>query len=203
MLHSRRGMTLVELAVALAIAGAVVAATHGVASAVLDATSRAMASTTAAAAMAAKRAMLIEWLEGARLRVESPKPAFQGLDGMHGDAPDDQLVFLTATPTPVSDRPTEVVLFVDRDSLTPERGLVAELRAEQGERRQRLAIEPSITGIESRYFSWILGEGQWLPGWISSTVLPVAVELSFVSVTPDSLPALLRPPLLAILEPGR
>lgn len=200
---ARGGMTLMEVVVALAIAGLVTSLGYAAVGGVVDATQRSLAATSATVSAASRRAMLVRWLEGARLDVQPANPPFRGLDGVREGQADDELAFLTSTPTPVSQHVTSVVLFVDRDSATAEEGLVAELVAHRGKRSLRLVLEPAAAGLDCRYFTRMLDAGRWLPGWISNTVLPLAVELTLEGEPGESLPPLLRPPILAILEPGR
>lgn len=196
-------MTLMEVMVALAIAGLVASLGYAAVGGVVDAMERSLAETSTAVSAASRRAMLIRWLEGARLDVRPAEPPFRGLDGIREGRADDELAFLTAAPTPVSQHVTSVRLYVDRDSATAAKGVVAELVAVHGERSLLLVLEPAATGLDCRYFTRMLDAGRWLPGWISNTVLPLAVELTLEGAPADSLPPLLRPPILAVLEPGR
>ncbi len=195
-------MTLLELMVGLTIAGVAASAGYGALASVADRSEHATRALDGTIAAASKRRMLLRWLEGARLDVEQAGPTFRGLDGVRDDLPDDELTFLTTAPTEVSAGRTLVRLYVDRDSLTPERGLTAELSRWPDPARARLEIESAVAGIDCRYFTRMLARAEWLPSWISGTVLPLAVELTLVPAAGDSLPRLLSMPLLAALEPA-
>jgi hypothetical protein len=42
----------------------------------------------------------------------------------------------------------------------------------------------------------MLNESEWLPSWISNTILPAAVEVRLLPAANDSLPPLLAMPLV-------
>lgn len=203
---NRSGMTLMELVVGLTISGLVLSVGYAAFHSVLDHRERADEVTGALARAATQRRTLVSWLAGARLTVEEGGPEFRGLDGVEGEAwrmPDDELSFLTNAPTPLGSGHTIVRLSIDRDEDTPERGLVAELREWRGLRTERVEIEPGAAGLDLQYLSGIGGERRWLPSWISSSVLPLGVQLSLVPPQGDSLPPMLRLPVLVPLGGGR
>lgn len=201
--HAERGMTLLELAVGLTIAGAAVSAGYGALASIADQSERATRSVDGATAAAGKRRLLLHWIEAARLDVERAGPTFRGLDGVHDDSPDDELTFLTTAPTEMSAGRTVVRLYVDRDTLTAERGLTAELSHWPRPERRRIEIDRAVGGLDCRYFTRMLGAAEWLPSWISGTVLPLAVEIRLRPAPVDSLPPLLGLPLLVPLEPAQ
>jgi type II secretory pathway pseudopilin PulG len=196
-------MTLMELVVGLTVTGLVLSAGYAAFSSVTDHRARAEAVTSAISHAAAARRTLSRWLEGARLTVDDGGPPFQGLDGIHDGLPNDELTFLTTAGG--NGRLMEMVLrlYVDRDSATPERGLTAELSEWRGTTMQRIEVEPAATTLDLRYFTRMLGHDEWLPSWISSTVLPAGVELRLAAVEGDTLPALLRLPVAVPLGSRR
>jgi len=200
---SRRGMTLLELIVGLAITGVTAAVGYGVFASMVDHQARAEAEGDGVARAAAARRMVIQWLTGARLLVDEAGPPFQGLDGVYQDVPDDELTFLTEAAGPEAYGQTVIRLHIDRDSVTPEQGLTAELTPWRGARAERVEIEPRAAGLDVRYLTRMLGGAEWLPSWISSTVLPVGIEVTLLLVPGDSLPPLLRLPLVVPIGSGR
>ena len=200
---SRRGMTLIELMVGLTITGTVLAAGYGALASLVDHRAAADARTDALARSAAERRTLLDWLEGARLTVDQDGPQFRGLDGTAGAEPDDELTFLTTAATPLGAAESVVRLYVDRDTLTPERGLTAELWTWRSLLRSRVELEPRVTGLELRYATRMLGRSEWLPSWISSTVLPAGVEITLDAAQGDTLPALLQLPIVAPIGSGQ
>ncbi len=92
---TRRGLTLIELVVALAITGVAMAAGFGAIGSVLDQRGRVEQAGAAIASAAAERGELISWLGGTHLTVEEGGPSFRGLDGTSGDSADDELTVLS------------------------------------------------------------------------------------------------------------
>lgn len=198
-----RGLTLMELVVALAITGLIMAAGYGALGAVIDQRARATEAMDAALRAAAVRSSLEAWVAGARLSAEESGAVFRGLDGVFDRLPDDELTFVTTASTPLGHGEALVRLYVDRDEETPERGLVAAFSEPRGTRTMRLEVEPRVAGLELRYVSHLVRGRRTLPSWISTTVLPAGVELTLVPARGDSLPALLRRPLVVPLASGR
>lgn len=193
----RRGLTLIELLVALTITGLVMGAGYAALSVMVDHRARVMAATDVVATAAAKRRMLTGWLRGARLTIEG-NATFEGLQGVDADRPDDALTFVTNAPTPVGSNETLVRVYIDRDDKTPERGLTVALSDRKGGVKRRVEVDPRATGLELRYLSGLFGKRAWLDSWVSTTVLPSAVRLTASSYQPDTLPPLLG---LAIVVP--
>jgi type II secretory pathway pseudopilin PulG len=196
-------MTLLELVVALTITSAALAAGYGALAGVMDRRETMTAATDAAARASGVRGTLADWLGGARVGLGSGGPDFSGLDGTAGDRPDDELSFTTDALTPVGDGATVVRLIVDRDPQTAERGLTAILTPWAGTAPRRIELAPAVGGLDVRYASSVFGRVRWLPGWISRTVLPRAVEITLSPGVGDTLPALLSVPLTVLVSDGR
>jgi prepilin-type N-terminal cleavage/methylation domain-containing protein len=196
-------MTLLELIVALSITGVILTVGYGALGSIVDHRAAAGTRIDAVSRSAAQRRALLDWLEGARLTVDQEGPQFRGLDGTAGALPDDELTFLTTAATPLGTAESVVRLYVDRDTLTPERGLTAELWTWHSLPRSRVEIEPRAGGLELHYTTRMLGRSEWLPSWISSTVLPAGVEMALTPQDGDTLPPLLRLPIVAAIGGGR
>lgn len=188
---SRRGLTLIELLVALSITGLVMVSGYGALSVMVDHRARVMTATDAVASAAAKRRMLEGWLRGARLTIEGDA-TFEGLHGVERDRPDDALTFVTNAPTPIGSQETLIHVYIDRDEKTPERGLTVNLTDRKGGASRRLEVDARATGLDIRYLSGLFGKRAWLDSWVSTTVLPSAVSLTASAAPADSLPSLLR-----------
>jgi hypothetical protein len=195
-------MTLLELVVGLTVTGVTVSAGYGAFTTVLDHRGRAAAHLDGIAGAAEGRRALVGWLANGRLVLDQDGPLYRGLDGVYQRLPDDDLTFLTAG-SPGTPREVVVRLHIDRDSLTAERGLVAEVTGWRSGYAERVEIEPGAAGLDLRYSTRVLGETEWLPSWISSTVLPLAVELKIEAAAGDTLPALLQLPITVPLGGGR
>lgn len=199
---TRRGVTLLELIVGLTITALVLTAGFASVAAIGDRRGQLEAVMDAVAHDANARAELIAWVAGASLLAEEGGPQFRGLDGVRGNTPDDQLTFLTTSHTPLGSGYVLVRLYVDRSEATPERGLTAAFAEWRGTTTTRVEIDPRVQGLDIRYLSSIQFRQGWLPSWISSTLMPAGVELRPLPAMGDTLPPLLRLPILVPLRRG-
>lgn len=201
-MNAPAGLTLVELLVGLVIMGAALGAGYGAFAGLTDHRQRAVLAMDEAAREALVRQVLMEWLRGARLNGEENGPPFMGLDGFDGDVPDDEISFLTTAPTLPGAGDGFVRIFVDRDPMTKERGLVAEMSEWRGSRVERLELVPAALGMNARYLYGFRAR-RWLSSWISSSEIPLGVEIRLQAAPGDSLPRLLRRPLRVVTGADR
>jgi prepilin-type N-terminal cleavage/methylation domain-containing protein len=199
---TRRGMTLLELIVGLTVTGLVVTAGFAAVAMIGDRRGQIEAAMDTVAHEANGRAEIIAWVAGASLMADEGGPQFRGLDGVRETMPDDQLTFLTSSVTPLGAGGIVVGLYVDRDGATPERGLTAVFAEWRGTALKRVELDPRVQALDIRYLSNIQFRSGWLPSWISSTLIPTAVELRPLPARGDSLPPLLRLPILVPLRRG-
>jgi len=190
--RARRGMTLLEVSVALAIAGAALASGAAVLGFLADQSAR--PASEALVAASAVRTTLREWTSQARLATEGDaelrgrpagasltRPLRTGASATQlppRDDASDELEFVTAAPTEVSPTGTIVRLHVERDPDAPARGLVAELRPwrRNGAPVTRV-LDADVTSLRVRYLSSLFGQRGWIDSWVSTSVLPAALEL--------------------------
>lgn len=199
----RAGMTLMELVVALTITVMILAAGYAAFGTAIDRRQVATAILEKDLAAASVRSSIESWLAGIRLPGGSSQPVFNGADGTFGDEADDEITFLTSAPTPLGDGLALVSLYVDRDSTTVERGLVAEVSAWMGSARTRIELIPDAVGLDVRYRSRLLGGRDWHPSWISSSILPMGVELRIRGSGSAPLHPLLTYPIRVPIQGGR
>jgi prepilin-type N-terminal cleavage/methylation domain-containing protein len=203
----KSGLTLIELVVALTITGLAMSAGYSAFATLADRRARSSDQADAVMRAAAKRAALVSWLAGARLTIEEDAIIFKGIDGIRhtptGEFANDDVTFLTSAETPVSNQGTIVRLHVDRGEDPTSSGLVADLVEWRGSRTQRLQLLPNVASLDARYLSSLFGKHEWLPSWISSTLLPAGVELTLGATGTDSLPGLFRLPITVSFEGGR
>ncbi|UCF18648.1 MAG: prepilin-type N-terminal cleavage/methylation domain-containing protein [Gemmatimonadota bacterium] len=211
MRSSERGFTLAELLVALAVTGLVVAAAHGGLTAIADGAARSRAAREPVIAGAAGRALLESWLRAAGLP-EGAGP-FQGTHP-NDPIPSDELSFAVVDAGSLRPGPHRVRLWVDRDELTPGRGLLAEITPILGGGAavaETLAIAPLATGLSLRYLVEIGGRKRWVAEWESEAVLPEAVELQLSRLArvrlgaadDDGIPPLLMLPIVVPMGAGQ
>lgn len=200
---NRSGFTLVEVLVALTVAGAVVVSVHRGFALMLDLQERAAVTREEAAEALAIRQQIIDWLRSAHMEGQPAALWFRGSDGTFGgETPDDWVVFATTKPGPFSAAWERVGLSIERDPRTEARGLVArtsplsgtESDAALGPRVQVLA--PTAEGLEVRYFVRLGSGKDWIRTWDDTDHAPAAVEILIFG---DSLPPLLREPILVPL----
>lgn len=191
------GMTLIELLVAMTIAGIALAAGYGMLTMLLDNRERLEEASERAARASALRHSLISWLEGAQVARGANGPRYRGIDGIRDDHPDDELTFFTSAPTPLGSSETIVRLFIDRDEETREEGLTAQFTEYLGNRSVTVELAPEVEGLDAEYFSRVLGTDRWMPSWISSSVLPVGVRVTLTAPPAVDLPPLLALPIVA------
>ena len=200
----RSGMTLVELVVALAISGLVMTSGYAAFSTMADRRATATTVIDDVARAAAIRATLAAWVTGAELTIEDDAVLFRGLDGVRNGLPDDELTLRTNATAAANARAGTIRLYVDRNDSTPERGLVAELSSGlSGSPRKLVELDGVVTTLDVRYLSGLHGARDWSTSWVSTTVLPLGVEIRLTSAPTDSLAPLLRLPLLVALEGAR
>lgn len=181
--RTRRGMTLLEVTVALAIAGAALASGAAVLGFLADQSAR--PATLAVVSASAVRTTLREWLSEARLATEGDAE-FRGRPGdvrtgmARRDDALDELTFVTTSPTEVSASGTIVHLYVAHGDgpAMPAHGLLAELTPwrRAGTPVTRV-LAHDATGFRVRYLSSLFGQRNWLDSWVSTSVLPAAVEI--------------------------
>lgn len=204
---NRRGMTLLELLVAITITGMMVSAGFSTFTTLADRRDASSSATLATLREAGARAALMRWLGSARLTIQEDDIVFRAVDGMARHsidrADDDAVEFFTAAPTPVSPHGTIVRLYVDRADSTRERGLVAELRHPVSGRFERLELVRGAVSLDGRFLSGLFGHRQWVESWVSTSVLPAGARLTIGAGRGDTLPPLWRLPITVSIEGGR
>jgi prepilin-type N-terminal cleavage/methylation domain-containing protein len=200
--RGRRGMTLIELLVGLVITSLMLAGGYAALATMMDHRENVTRSLDEVTHAASVRRTLTGWLSGAMLRADGFGAEFRGLDGLDDGFDDDELAFRSGNTLGPEWEESAVRLYVDRDPSTPERGLVAEVGPAQGTARERVELVAGASGLQVSYLSALSREPVWLPSWISTTVMPRAIQLQ-VAGPPDSIPPLLRLPVLITLGDTR
>lgn len=194
----RGGFTLLEVLVGLIIASIALTAGFAALTFVGDRARAAEVATLTALEGATTRALLVEWLAGARGRSPNRAGSFQGQDGEAQGLDTDELIFPTTARTPLHVPNTLVRLYIDEDDETPERGLVAEMIERLQDEPRRFELVPSAARMTLRYLPDFGGSPgiEWVDGWMmTQTRLPRAVEITLEPARGDSLPLLLRYPI--------
>ena len=188
----RRGMTLLEVVVALTVAGAALAAGASVLGFLTDQQER--TGTREIASAYAARAAIREWASAALLTTEGDAK-FQGAS---------DLTFVTSAATDVAPAGTQVRLHLQEGA-----GLVAELTPWRSlAKTDTITIARNATGFSARYLVSVFGDRVWQPSWTSTSVLPAAIELRIqfdtsASTTDKAARSLLALPMLIPLGARR
>lgn len=199
----RRGFTLLELSVALAVSGVAITAGYAALATLVDRRARAEEVTRVTSRAYATRTTLAGWLAGAKLETRRTSASFRGAHGARGGLPDDELTFLTSSRTPLGDGATIVHLYIARTITGSTAGLAAEFTEWQGTRRLTVIVDSTVAGLGIRFGAGVFAPREWSTTWNSTTVLPAGVELTLHAAPLDSLPALLRQAIVVALEGGR
>lgn len=173
------GFTLLELVIALAIAGLVVGAVYAAVDTATSAHDRNLAQQAEARRERNVRAIVSALLRSARLDPAAPGTAFVGSEGEASGG--DQLGFSTVIGIPLGG--WEAGERVRARLSAGREGLQLEIVPEDGAGRpDTLDLLPRVTAIEARYRE--PGSGEWLYAWDRSDALPDAVALAFEADPP-------------------
>ncbi len=206
---SRRasGFILLELLVALVVAGVAVAIGYTALASVTDAAARSRAASEPIFAAAAARSTLGLWLGSATL-MDGTEP-FRGVHRLEGPIRSDELSLAVSSGGSLRLGPRRLRLWVDTDPTTTARGLMGELApigADRLSSTDTLRIAPTAAGLAARYLVRVDGRERWVDAWVSETQLPRAIELTILELAQarlarasvaGGLPPLLTIPILA------
>ena len=188
-------MTLLEVIVALTVAGAALAAGAAVLGFLADQQNRTGAQSITSAS--AVRSAIRTWTAEARLTTEGDAE-FRGTPEGRTTGPtifapknqnrDAELTFVTSAPTLLAPSGTHVHIHMQKPTDTSTtHGLVAELTPWR--RRGTpvaVSLAPEAIGFHARYLASLFGRPVWQDSWVSTSVLPAAVELRIVFDTTSS-----------------
>ena len=155
----------------------------------------------------AVRRTITTWLEAAHASVGSvsgsANGAFQLTDTKRGGRDADVLLFTTSAPTSLGTGETTVRLYVDDDEATPEVGLTAELTSWPGGPAAHLQLDSSITAMNVRCLTSLLGARRWVASWVSTSVVPQGIEIRLQARGKGVRSPFLQRPIVVAMEGGR
>lgn len=211
MITSRRGMTLLEMVIALVITGLMAAVGFSAFGGIIDHQRHVEQASVQVERSAALREMLHTWLESGTITIQqgglpqgfgrggttlrtvsaSGTPAVQSVTPavVTGDV----LSFTTQAPNP-ADAPQAIMkLFVDDDPTTPETGLTVEYQASAQSPLLRRQLEPSIDSMVVEYLD--SQTNRWYPAADAATITPKAVRLTLLPLPGSGFGALISMPM--------
>ncbi|HEX2188691.1 MAG TPA: prepilin-type N-terminal cleavage/methylation domain-containing protein [Longimicrobiaceae bacterium] len=195
---SRRGFALLEVVVAVAVAGVVALLVHQGLRTVFEVEDRAAGVRAEAARAAAVRRQVVAWLGAAVVEGSLEGWDFEGTSGVTAEgAPDAVVSFVTLAPGPFRPGRARLTLHVAREPAAGTSALVAERDTAWGAAPEVLV--PGVTGLAVRYLHTVDGERAWTDTWRSSAQLPEAIELRIFG---DSIPPVLRLPVFVVPRSG-
>ncbi len=211
MTRARRGMTLMELVIGLAITGMMATAGAATFASVIDhryTIRHANATTERAVAM---RDMLHSWLEAGTIQIQrggGPRGSFRagGTQSQSGggamsvgavaaaQAAGDELRFTTNALSPSLLPNTSIRLYVDADPNTPEHGLSIEYQPNFLQPLMRKMLDSTIGTMTVEYLD--SRTNRWIPESEGATILPSAYRVTFGAAEGDTISPILQVPML-------
>jgi len=178
-----RGVTLIELMVALVVTSFLVIAAHATLTAMADAWSGSREARERVLNGVGRRAQLESWFRGAVLL--DGVGSFRGRHQNVGGIPQDELTFAVADGGPLRPGAHRVHLWIDRDPGTAQQGLVAELAVIRGTMLappETLEVAPEADGLSLRYLVRVGVQDEWVATWESDEHLPRSIDLRLVDI---------------------
>lgn len=189
--RARRGVTLVELVVALTVTSVVALVGASTFEQLIDRRAHLVDATGATERESARRALVREWVQNGAIdlplttaivreadarRVAQSRDV-QRLDTRFARSQSDELNVTTSANTPLGHRDVQVRLYIDDDPDTPERGLSVEYRAFAGGPTRRQALDSTMATLTVEWFD--ARTRRWVPTRDARAILPAAVRLTF------------------------
>jgi len=214
---ARRGMTLMELIVALALTGLMAAMGVATFGSIIDHRRVIVASTSDTERAAALRDQVRTWLLAGTVQIQTggvPRgggrattvttPTVAGgrsATTASGTAAvsaavssGDELTFTTTAPNPADAPSVRMRLFIDADDNTPESGLTLEFQASTSLPLQRIELERSIGALTVEFLDQ--RTNQWIASSQAAAITPIALRLSLHGYDNTRVPGILEVPMI-------
>mgnify|MGYP002783976025 CR=1 FL=1 len=196
-LVARRGLTLMELVVALAVGGAAIAAGAAALGGLVDRQDTIDAQLARLDGAVQFRRALSAWATATQLDPRAGGVEFRGVDAARSGRADDSLTFRSVATDLGAERATEVSLHIARDSGSQ---IVIATRPWGSAEPAAVLLRAPAAALDIQY---LLREGElvtWIDSWTSGTVLPAAIRVRIEGNPADAHP-LLAYPLIIRLAP--
>jgi prepilin-type N-terminal cleavage/methylation domain-containing protein len=217
-LNARRGMTLMELVVALVITGMMAVMGTATLGSIIDHRRTILSSTGELERASALRDQIRTWMLSGTVQVVTGgagggsisasnvtlafgnNSAASSGNGMTGNgitaavAGGDEITFVTTAPNPANAPSVRMRLFIDADPSTPESGLTLEYQPSTATPLKRIQLESSIGVLKVEFLDQ--RTNQWFESTQAAAVSPIAVRLSMQPYDGGRLPGILELPLI-------
>ena len=205
-MKARRGMTLMELVVAIALTGMMAAAGAATFASIIDHRRVIRESTVETERAAALREMLRTWIVSSSIQIQQGGGPRGLASSGRGNASlitggvsaavqtGDELTFTTSAMTPTPSANTRVRLFVDGDPNTVEHGLAIEYQGGNGTPLRRMQLDTTVGVLTVEYLD--NRTGRWYAATQAATIQPIAMRLMLAAAEGDSIPRLLQVPFI-------
>lgn len=206
-MSARRGMTLMELVVAIALTGMMAAAGAATFASIIDHRRVIRESTVETERAAALREMVRTWIVSSSIQIQQgggprgmatarrQNNASLITGGVTAAAQTgDELTFTTSAMTPTPSANTRVRMFVDNDPNTTEQGLAIEYQGGNATPLRRMQLDSTIALLTVEYLD--NRTGRWYPAAQAATIRPIAMRFAFSAAEGDSIPRLLQLPFM-------
>jgi prepilin-type N-terminal cleavage/methylation domain-containing protein len=191
MRHERRGVTLIELVVALAVTSVVALVGAGTFEQLIDRRAHLVEASGATERESARRALVREWVQNGAIdlplataivreadaRRVAQQRDVQRTDTRFARTASDEFNVTTSANTPLGHRDVQVRLYIDDDPDTPEHGLSVEYRTFAGGPTRRQALDSVITTLTVEWLD--ARTRRWVPGRDARAITPAGVRLMF------------------------
>ncbi|MEP6765441.1 MAG: prepilin-type N-terminal cleavage/methylation domain-containing protein [Gemmatimonadaceae bacterium] len=218
--RARRGVTLMELIVALTITGFMAAVGTATFSHIIDSKRIIRDSTSDTERAAALRESIRQWILPAQVQIQQggvPRGAAQsanrntaninastktanGAEGVTAAAANgDEVVFTTTAPNPANAPNARMRLFVDADESTPEHGLTLEYQVTTQSPLQRRQLDSLVQSMTVEFLDQ--STGRWISSSEGATLRnPKAIRLTFTPLDGALVQPLSQLPMIFLLN---
>ena len=215
-MKSRRGVTLMELIVALTVTGLMAVVGTATFTSIIDNRHILRESTAATETAAALRETLRQWLLPATIQMQGAgvprggsassirstvnnRVSSSGADGVTAAAASggDELTFTTTAPNPTNASNARLRLFIDEDEQTPETGLTLEYQVNQQSPLLRRQLDGTIVGLTIEYLNQ--QNNQWVTSANATGIRVKAVRLTLLPAASMTVAPLMSLPMTFIV----
>lgn len=207
MTSARRGMTLMELMVALVVLGFAAAGGAATFESLIDHRRIVREASVSTERAAALREMIRGWLAAGAVQIQrggvpqlgrfsaaTTSSPTSSSTTTAAQASGDELTFTTSAPSPAMQPNVRIRLYIDADPATPEKGLSIEFQPTTAAPLERRMLDSAVDSLVVEYLD--RRTGRWYDATQAATITPRAVRLTLLGTNGKQLPRLLQVPIV-------